>query len=199
MTGTEFKSWLDHHQEVCPRGDWPTGSAPFLAWKSRLDKMRCDLPTALEASNRVAESPPGYFDKHIGAVCDAIGAIYDERDRQRGTRDNLLERAARGDELNPGEVAEVARSCRDCRSCEGNGVAVRHSRHDRARTASVHCRCVYGRWIRERCRKTAPDVLRRTPSIAEDPRWDDEALGGPGVADAFDAEPEPAGRYQPAF
>jgi hypothetical protein len=180
MTNAEFKSWIQHHREVCPRHDWPTGPTPYLPWKSRLDKLRCDLPTALEASNRVAESPPEYFDKHLGAVCDAITAIYRERDAHRGSSENLVERAERGDELNPGEVIEVARLSRECRSCAGNGVAVRHSRTNPSKTLSVHCRCTFGTWIRERCRKTAPDVFRRTPSLTESPEWDDPRNGGPG-------------------
>ena len=185
MTATEFKSWLKHHQEVCPRADWPTGPAPFIPWKSRLDRLKCDLPTALEASNRVAEAPPEYFDKHLGAVCDAITDIYRERDAHRGSSENLVERAERGDKLNHGEVAEIARLCRDCRSCEGNGIAVRHSRTDRRKTLSVHCHCTYGKWIRACVQKTAPDVFRRTPSLADSPEWDDERNGGPGVAAQF--------------
>lgn len=182
MTSAEFKSWVNHHREVCPRHDWPTGPTPYLPWKSRLDRLRCDLPTALEASNRVAEAPPEYFDRHLAAICDAVTEIYRERDAHRGTADNLLERAARGDELNHGEVAEVAKLCRDCPSCSGNGIAVRHSRTDRRKTLTVHCRCTYGQWIRARCLKTAPDAARRIPSLVDAPEWDDPRNGGPGVA-----------------
>lgn len=191
ISNPEFKAWLQRHLDSCPRSDWPTTPELYAAWKRRILATKCDLETAMQATDRVAEHQPKYLTDHIDAICDAIFAIYRERDARRGTADNLLERAARGDELNHGEVAEVAKLCRDCPSCSGNGIAVRHSRTDIRKTLTVHCRCTYGQWIRARCLKTAPDAARRIPSLVDSPEWDDPRNGGPGVA----LEPAYAGHH----
>jgi hypothetical protein len=179
VNAPEFKAWLKHHQIACERGDWPTDGVFYAAWKRRLDKIGCDLATACRASDRVAESPPSFVDKHLDAVCDAVIGIYRERDAAGERVDLLTTKAERGEELNPGEVAELQKVARGCPSCSGTGLAVRFSVRNPGRSATLHCRCLLGRWIRERHRKTSPDVYRRTPDLADHPWLDAPEYGGP--------------------
>lgn len=198
MSKSDQDAWLDHHTTVNHRSDWPTDRAFWDVWRTRITKLNCDLATACQASSRVAESPPSYLDRHLDAVSDAVKAIYRERQSRSGSPDVLRERAERGDELNPGEVAEITRMSAGCPSCEGNGTAVRHGSVHPEKKTSVHCRCVIGRWIRERCRKTAPDVFRRVPCLVENPWLDGEEYGGPGAP----FEPVAVGVYdehEPAY
>lgn len=193
MTADEIPLWFEHHTTVCPRHDWPTDAAFWATWRGRIARLKCDLQTACEASTKVAEAPPRFASDHLAAVCDAVTAIYRERDARRGSTDGLAERARRGEELSPGEVGDLARLCRSCPSCGGLGLLVRSEPGEPLKRFTLHCTCAKGRWVRARCVKTAPDVVRRVRDLAEHPECDGEEYGGPGRSDVpFGAELEPA-------
>lgn len=179
MTAAEFKAWCDFHTRSCPRADWPSDAVFWASWKRRIDKLNCDLDTARAATERVAEDPPPYLDGHLKAVAEAVIAIYRERDAAHATPAALEERARRGDELQRDEVARLHQLAADCPLCGGNGLAVRHGRVDPTRTLTLHCTCVLGRWIRSRCRKTAPEVYRRIRDLAEHDWLNHPDYGGP--------------------
>lgn len=179
MTGSEFHAWLQEHHRLNERGDWPSDPRYYEPWRRRLDNLKADPATAAEASMRVAMAPPTWPREHLDAVCDAVVAIWRERDAGRG--DTLRQRAAQGQKLSEAEVGDVRKLSASCPWCEGNGLAIRHGRSDPTRTATLHCVCILGRWMRERHRRDAPDVFRRILDLAEHEWMNSPDYGGPDL------------------
>jgi len=79
---------------------------------------------------------------------------------------------------------QAEESSRDCAQCDGGGyVPVYHPRYTGSTTVTIasgpgrtatiagrvnaHCVCALGRWMRERIRITAPELLGRIPDLIE--------------------------------
>jgi hypothetical protein len=168
-----FEDWVCRHIERVPRPDWPMpGSEFWETWRAALGRHKVDAPLADLASRAVAEAPPPYLDRQLGAVLDAARAL----------------RAS--DEAGPGapagDWAAAREASRDCADCAGEGqVSVYH--RTLPRSCAALCACPAGRWLdADRSRRPElgrplrlADVRAGRAPYALDPPAPAAAPGGP--------------------
>lgn len=168
--------FLIRHRERFAPHDWPADDSEEYVdmledWLAAFRGGSVSEDEATRASRRLTLNPPRWKREHLPAVIETVKTMRAER--------------APADSATTREGA--ASLSRNCPRCDGQGLATVVGRTEvRGEivdyTASAHCVCHLGRFMRSRIAQQDEHLLRRVPDLANLP-W--------GWRESY--EPEPAG------
>lgn len=154
-----IRDWIDdflreHRNRFHPM-DWPADRSEELAvltadWIEAFCRAGVNQHEAHGASSRLLEQPPRFLREHLAAILAMVQTLREDR---RTTDPSLMTRE------------QAWADSKSCQECGGGGmVTVWHPEPEPGRippTATAHCVCPYGRWMRKTLAEKDPETLRR--------------------------------------
>ncbi len=144
-----FPGWAVAHCEAIPRHDWPAFEDRYWTeFRRAFVALGITQAEADAATSLVARSSPGFPDKHLPAVLEAVGRLREARAASGRSSDTscpecagegLTSRRFRFEHRGREIVASLACYCQ-CR--DGRGIHTQHEEAIRDKTQAVHPRIV---------------------------------------------------------